>query len=117
MNLFTKQKQTHRHRKQTYGYQRGTVGGGINYEFGINIYTTLLYIKQITNQGITVQHRELYSISCNNELTMKNHYMYLKKKTFLIDHIKDNNFLKKAFIDLTAPRGGNILQLRNQVSV
>ena len=23
MNLFIKQKQTHRHRKQTYGYQRG----------------------------------------------------------------------------------------------
>ena len=23
MNLFTWQKQTHRHRKQTYGYQRG----------------------------------------------------------------------------------------------
>ena len=23
MNLFAKQKQTHRHRKQTYGYQRG----------------------------------------------------------------------------------------------
>ena len=23
MNLFTKQKQTHRQRKQTYGYQRG----------------------------------------------------------------------------------------------
>ena len=23
MNLFTKQKYTHRHRKQTYGYQRG----------------------------------------------------------------------------------------------
>ena len=23
MNLFTKQKQTHRHRKQTYGYQSG----------------------------------------------------------------------------------------------
>ena len=29
MNLFTKRKQTHRHRKQTYGYQRGK-GGGIN---------------------------------------------------------------------------------------
>ena len=29
MNLFTKQKQTHRHIKQTYGYQRGK-GGGIN---------------------------------------------------------------------------------------
>ena len=31
MNLFTKQKQTHRHRKQTYGYQRGEKGvGGTN---------------------------------------------------------------------------------------
>ena len=27
MNLFTKKKQTHRLRKQTYGYQRGKVGG------------------------------------------------------------------------------------------
>ena len=27
MNLFMKQKQTHRHRKQTYGYQRGKAGG------------------------------------------------------------------------------------------
>ena len=27
MNLFTKQKQTHRLRKQAYGYQRGKVGG------------------------------------------------------------------------------------------
>ena len=31
MNLFTKQKQTHRRRKQTYGYQKGKeVQGGIN---------------------------------------------------------------------------------------
>ena len=30
MNLFTKQKQTPRLQKQTYGYQRGKVGGGIN---------------------------------------------------------------------------------------
>ena len=29
MNLFTKQKQTHRHRKQIYGNRRGK-GGGIN---------------------------------------------------------------------------------------
>ena len=47
MNLFTKQKQTHRHKKQIYGYQRGKgVGRGINEEFGINRYI-LLYIKQI----------------------------------------------------------------------
>ena len=31
MNLFTTQKVTQRHRKQTYGYQRGKGGeGGIN---------------------------------------------------------------------------------------
>ena len=30
INLFTKLKQTLRHRKQTYGYQRGKVGQGIN---------------------------------------------------------------------------------------
>ena len=30
MNLFTKQKQTYSLRKQTYGYQRGKVEGGIN---------------------------------------------------------------------------------------
>ena len=27
MNLYTKQKQTYRHGKQTYGYQRGEGGG------------------------------------------------------------------------------------------
>ena len=41
MNLFTKQKQTHRHGKQTYGYQREQGRGGINQEFGIKIYTQL----------------------------------------------------------------------------
>ena len=44
MNLFTKQKYTHRCRKQTYGYQGEKEGGGINWEIGIDIYT-LLYIK------------------------------------------------------------------------
>ena len=51
MNLYTKQKQTDRQRKQTYGYQGGREGGGINSEFGINIYT-LLYVKQITNKDL-----------------------------------------------------------------
>ena len=42
MNLFTKQKQIYSFQKQTYGYQRGNMlGGGINEEFGINIYTLL----------------------------------------------------------------------------
>ena len=51
MNLFTRQKQTHRHRKQTYNYQRGKEWGKINQEFGINRYT-LLYIKKINNKDL-----------------------------------------------------------------
>ena len=50
MNLFTKQKQSHRCRKQTYGYQEGK-GRRINWEIGIDIYT-LLFIKQITNKNL-----------------------------------------------------------------
>ena len=34
-NELTKQKKTHRLREQTYGYQRGKGGGGINLEFGV----------------------------------------------------------------------------------
>ena len=47
MNLFTKQKQTCRLRKQTYSYQRREVGGGMDWETRINIYI-LLYIKQVS---------------------------------------------------------------------
>ena len=43
MNLFTKQKESHRFRKQSFGYQ-GYEGGGINWEIGIDI-DTLLYVK------------------------------------------------------------------------
>ena len=50
INLLTKQKQTHRYRRQTYGYQRGKVGGGgENWEFGIDMYIPL-YKKQIINK-------------------------------------------------------------------
>ena len=51
MNLFTKQKYTPGHRKQTYGYQR-RCEGKINQEFEINIYTERLYIKQINNKNL-----------------------------------------------------------------
>ena len=64
MNLFTKQKQTQRHRKQICGYQREK-GGGVNYEFGTNQIHSAIY-KIDKQQGFTVQHRELYLISCNN---------------------------------------------------
>ena len=50
MNLSAKQKQTHRLREGTYGYQ-GRRGVGIDWEFGIDMYT-LLYLKQITNKDL-----------------------------------------------------------------
>ena len=83
MNLFTKQKQTHRHRKQFYGHQRAK-WGWLNWEFWINRYT-LLYIKQI-NTGPTVSHREIYSLSCNTcngKESEKRIYLYILKITLL----------------------------------
>ena len=52
MNLFTKQKQTHRLRERTYGYWGGEEWGeGIIREFGIDMYT-LPYLKWITNKDL-----------------------------------------------------------------
>ena len=53
MNLFTKQKQTHR--EQIYGYQ-GKGGGEINQESGMDMYTQR-YLKWDIQQRMTVQHR------------------------------------------------------------
>ena len=55
MNLFRKQKQTHRHRKQTYGCQRGK-GGEINQEFGINIHTLLQETDKQQGTGNYIQY-------------------------------------------------------------
>ena len=49
MNLFTKQKLSHRCRKQICGYQREK--GGINWDIGTDIHT-LLYIEQVTNKNL-----------------------------------------------------------------
>ena len=51
MNLFTKQKQSHRCRKEIYDYWGWRQGEGINWETGVDVYT-LLYIKQITNKDL-----------------------------------------------------------------
>ena len=56
MNLFTYQKQTHRLREQAYGYQWERVGG-IDGEFGIDMYTLLL-----SNRYPTSITSVLYSI-------------------------------------------------------
>jgi len=49
MNLHTKLKQTHRHRKQAYGYQSGSTEGRDT--SGVHIYTPL-HIMQITDKGL-----------------------------------------------------------------
>ena len=51
MNLFTKQKQTHRLRERTYGYWGEGWGGGMVREFGTDMHT-LLYLKWITNKDL-----------------------------------------------------------------
>ena len=56
MNVYAKQKQTHRQRKQTCGYQRGE-GGRKGQIKSMNRYKLLYTDKQ---QGYTVQHMELY---------------------------------------------------------
>ena len=51
MNLFTKQKQTHRLREQTYGNRGEGWGEGIVREFGIDMYI-LLCLKWITTKDL-----------------------------------------------------------------
>ena len=81
MNLSVKLKQTHRHRKQTHGYQRGNWGGGgISWEFGINRYT-LLYIKQINNKELlysTGNQIQYLTINYNGKESEKEYiYIYI----------------------------------------
>ena len=48
INLSMKQKEIHRHRKQTGGCQGGEAGRGMDWEFGISRFQ-LLYIRWINN--------------------------------------------------------------------
>ena len=63
MNLSTKWKMTHRYREQTCGCRGWGWGmdklGGWDQQIQSTIY------KIDKKQGPTIQHRELYSISCN----------------------------------------------------
>ena len=69
MNLFTEQKQTHRHKRQTYGYQRENAGGETDWEFGIS-GCKLLYIEWINNKVLlysTGNHIQYPVISHNGK--------------------------------------------------
>ena len=51
MNLLTEQKQTHRLRERTYGYQGERSENGLVKEHEIDVYT-LLYIKWVANKDL-----------------------------------------------------------------
>ena len=80
MNLFTKQKSSHRCRKQIYGYQGGKGQGGINWEIGIGIYT-LLYIKQITNKNL------LYSTGNSTQYSIMTYMGKESTKEWIYDYV------------------------------
>ena len=94
MNLFTKQKETHRHRKQSYGCQRGN-WGGINWEFGIN-RNTLLCIKQINNKDLLYNTRNYIQypvITYNGKESEKNILTYIYKTESLCCALETNTTL------------------------
>ena len=82
MNLFTKQKQSHRCRKQTYGYQGGKwVWGGINWKSTTDTYT-LLYIKQITNNNL------LYSTGNSTQCSVMTYMGIESKKEWIYIYVQ-----------------------------
>ena len=58
-----KKKQTHRHRKQNFGYQRGKEET-VNEEHGVNRHK-LPYVEEVSAKGLPYA-RGLWSISRNN---------------------------------------------------
>ena len=65
MNLFTKQKQIHRHRKQTYSYQRGKIWG--RDKLGVWDWQVQTTIHKINNKDL------LYSIGNNIQYLIINY--------------------------------------------
>ena len=81
MKLFTEQKQTHRHRKQTYGYQGVNVGEG--------------YVRSL---GLTVR-TNAYEIENNKDLlyTTEN-YTYYLVITYKRSHLNKNKYITSLYI-------------------
>ena len=71
MNLFIKQKQTHRLRGWIYGGQWGRTGEGTVSKFGTNRYTRL-YLKWITNKVLLYSRRN--TAQCYVEARMRGEF-------------------------------------------
>ena len=61
--------ETYRFWKQTYGYQRGNIGGRGKLGAWDEHTNTTIY-KTDNQQGLTVEHRELYSVFCRAQRTL-----------------------------------------------
>ena len=87
MNLFTKQKQSHRCTKNTQGY-RGGKDGEINWEIGIDRYT-LLYIKQVTNKDLpySTGKSTQYSVMTYMRKESKEEWIYAYLRIFITDSL------------------------------
>ena len=86
MNLFTKEKQIHRHRKQTSGHQRAWRRGEINQKLGIKTHTFLKYIdkRQTTSpyfiaQGTTlsISQESVKEENIKNNMYMLYFYIFI----------------------------------------
>ena len=71
MNVSMKQKQVHRHREQCCGYQGAGGLGGMDWEVGRHglggwdQQMQIIICRMNKQQDPTVQHKELYLISCD----------------------------------------------------
>ena len=70
MNLYTKQKQTHRHRGQTSAAKRELQWWGVEWEFGVS-RCKLLHRKQISNKVLCVAQGAIFNI-LRKTVTKKN---------------------------------------------
>ena len=61
MNLFMKQKQTHRHREKTWLLRRRGSGGGMDCKFG-NSRFKLIYIELINNRSYCIAQGTIFNI-------------------------------------------------------
>ena len=59
MNLFIKQKQTHRLRERIYGYQEGRVGGR---DWDLHVYTTIFKIDNQQDLLYNIGNSAQYSV-------------------------------------------------------
>ena len=82
MNLCTKQRHTHRHKKQTYGYERGkTVGGRINQKYRINGYILLYKNRKATKITCIIQGI-IFKIYDTHIQIIFNYISILKKENY-----------------------------------